>query len=90
MPKYKKLFEILAQVKNAKEMNALLHELLTPKELEDIWRRWQVMEDLYSGIPQREIAEQHKMSLCKITRGSRVLQNKNSICKQILEKENKK
>jgi len=90
MPSYKKLFEILSRVRNARDMDRLMHELLTPKELDDVWRRWQVMEDLYKGLPQREIAERHKMSLCKITRGSRVLRAKDSICKQILEKRKKK
>jgi len=86
MAEYKKLFEILTRVKNQQDMDALLHELLTPRELEDIWRRWQVMRDLYNGVPQREIARRHKMSLCKITRGSRVLRSPGSICKSILEK----
>lgn len=90
MAHYKKLFEILTSVKDIKEMDKLMHELLTPKELDDLWRRWQVLEDVYRGIPQREIADRHKMSLCKITRGSKVLQNNNSICKRILEKQGKK
>ena len=90
MPAYKKLFEILAGVKNAHEMDKLLHELLTPKELQDIWRRWQIIEDLHHGMPQREIAERHKMSLCKITRGAKVLRAKDSICKQILEQGKKR
>lgn len=90
MAHYKKLFEILTSVKDGKEMDKLLHELLTPKELDDIWRRWQVLEDIQKNVPQREIAQKHKMSLCKITRGSKVLQEKDSICKRILEKQSKK
>ena len=90
MSKYKKLFEIFTEVKNEKKMGRLLNELLTPRELEDIRRRWQVLEDVYKGVPQREIAQRHKMSLCKITRGSRILHDKESICKQILEKRIKK
>lgn len=90
MPQYKKLFEILSSMKNAKEMDLLLHELLTSKELEDIWRRWQVLEDIHKKIPQRDIAQKYKMSLCKITRGSKVLKKDGSICKRILEKKSKK
>ncbi|MEW5894663.1 MAG: Trp family transcriptional regulator [Candidatus Omnitrophota bacterium] len=90
MPSYKELFEALTRVGDVREMDQLMHELLTPKELDDIWRRWQVMEDLYHGVPQREIAERHRMSLCKITRGSKVLQNKNSIFRKIIEKREKK
>lgn len=86
MAEYKKLFEVLAHVQNRRDMDALLHELLTPRELDDIWRRWQVMRDLYDKVPQREIARRHKMSLCKITRGSKVLRSPGSICKSILEK----
>jgi len=89
MPQYKELAEVLAGVKTVGDMSRLLHELLTPKELEDIWRRWQILEDLYKGMPQREIAEKHKMSLCKITRGSKVLQEK-GVCKAVIEKRMKK
>ncbi len=86
----KALFEILASVQDARDMQRLMEELLTPKELEDIWRRWQLLEDLYRGVPQREIVERHKMSLCKITRGAKILRNKNSVCKAVIEKQMKK
>ena len=86
MPQYKALFEALAKVNDVKEMDRLMHELLTPKELDDVWRRWQIMEDLCHGLPQREIAEKHHMSLCKITRGSKIIKEKNSAVRKILEK----
>jgi len=43
-----------------------------------------LMKDLYRGIPQREIAANHGISLCKITRGSKILKQKGSYCRKIL------
>ncbi len=90
MPHHKALFEIFASVQDAHDMQRLMEELLTPKELEDVWRRWQLLEDLYQGVPQREIVDRHKMSLCKITRGAKILRNDNSVCKAVIEKRLKK
>jgi TrpR family trp operon transcriptional repressor len=90
MSRYKELAEVLAGVTEAHDMQRLMQELLTPKELEDIGRRWQILKDLYAGMPQREIAERHKMSLCKVTRGSKVLQSSGSVCKAMIEKRIKK
>ena len=86
MAKGQELFEVLAGITDTRKMRRLMQELLTPKELEDVLRRWQILNDLYQGIPQREIAERHKMSLCKVTRGSRVLQSGNSVCRAVIEK----
>jgi len=90
MSRYKELADVLAGVTETHDMQRLMQELLTPKELEDIGRRWQILKDLYAGISQREIAERHKMSLCKVTRGSKVLQSPGSVCKAMIEKRIKK
>lgn len=90
MSKDKGFYEALAGVTDVRDMQRFMKELLTPKELEDVSRRWQILTDLCLGVPQREIAERHQMSLCKITRGSRVLHEKGSICKAMIEKQMKK
>ncbi|MFH2129692.1 MAG: Trp family transcriptional regulator [bacterium] len=47
--------------------------------------RWGLMKDLKSGMSQRKIAKKRKISLCKITRGSRILKNPESIANQLIE-----
>jgi len=74
----------LASVSDLKEMELFLEELLTPGELCDITLRWRLLELLSQGVSQRKIAEDLQISLCKITRGSRILKNKNAVSSKIL------
>jgi TrpR family trp operon transcriptional repressor len=60
-------------VKSEKEAELLLQDILTPQELESVAERWQLIQALASGKPQREIAHDLKLSISKITRGSRML-----------------
>ncbi|HCC37262.1 MAG TPA: transcriptional regulator, partial [Treponema sp.] len=52
--------------------------LLTPAEIADIAGRWALVKALRNKIPQREIAKDLGISLCKITRGSRELKKSDS------------
>ena len=55
------------------ELSDFLDELLTVAERRDIALRWMVLKRLSSGETQRNIADVLGMSLCKITRGSKML-----------------
>ncbi|MCK7512132.1 MAG: trp operon repressor [Desulfobacterales bacterium] len=46
--------------------------------------RWQLLKDLHDGMTQRSIAARYHISLCKITRGSKVLR-RNSTTRKILD-----
>jgi len=81
---YEDLIKIFASTTDVKDMQKLLEEMLTPNELKDLLLRWNLMKDLYRGLPQREIAASYGISLCKITRGSKILKQKDSYCKKLL------
>lgn len=67
------LFALFASVKTEKEARSLLEDILTPQELDAVAERWQIVRALASGKPQRTIARELKLSISKITRGSRML-----------------
>lgn len=71
---YRELCELFASVENEKEADKLLQDILTPQEIDSVAERWQLVQELAKGTPQREVAEKLSVSISKITRGSRVLQ----------------
>lgn len=72
-PDLSNLVRVLAKVRNAGEMQEFLGGLLTPKERARIALRWELVKLLERGASQRDIARMLRVSLCKITRGSREL-----------------
>ena len=87
----KNIEEISTLIKNfytEAEIIAFLKELLTESELETLSKRWRIMRMLADGSTQREIANELGVSLCKVTRGSKILKDKNSILTKCLIKEN--
>lgn len=78
------LMKIFSKTTDEDQMKKLFEEVFTPSERKDFALRWNLMKDLYRGIPQREIAANHGISLCKITRGSKILKQKDSYCRRIL------
>lgn len=59
-------------------LKAFLVDILTREEFEDLTLRLQILKLLQQGVPQRTIAQKLGVSIAKITRGSRLLQNKKS------------
>ncbi|MBF0478073.1 MAG: transcriptional regulator [Candidatus Omnitrophica bacterium] len=84
----KELIQVFVHIKDEKEMKQLFHEIFTEKERETLSDRWLLMKEIHNNTPQRKIAEKFHMSLCKITRGAKVLHEKKSICKKILDAKN--
>lgn len=60
--------------------------LFTPAERRDFANRWLLVKEIGKGTTQREIARKFGMSLCKITRGSRELNKKDSAFRKMLER----
>lgn len=68
------LAKILAAIQNVKTAKEFLQNILTPKELEEIALRLQIVKMLKAGVSQRKIAKKLKVSIATISRGSRELQ----------------
>jgi len=79
------LEKIFARVQDHKEMVSFFEEIFTPKEVKDLKLRWELLKELHEGNTQRSIAAKYKISLCKITRGSKILKKKNSVTKRLLD-----
>jgi TrpR family trp operon transcriptional repressor len=80
------LSRTLAAVREAELIESFLRCILTPAETADIAARWALVKALDQGQPQREIAKNLGLSLCKITRGSRELKKDKSAFRRILER----
>ena len=70
---FEEVAEVLSSFKSSDEMRLFLRELLTPGEVYDITLRWKLLKLLADRMTQRKIAEDLRISLCKITRGSKIL-----------------
>ena len=73
----------LADTSDSGLVRDFLRCLLTPAEIADIAARWALVKALREKIPQREIARDLGISLCKITRGSRELKKPGSAFQRI-------
>ncbi|GHV39587.1 hypothetical protein AGMMS49546_11900 [Spirochaetia bacterium] len=72
------LARTLAKTGDSALIESFLRCLLTPGETADIAARWALVKALNNKTPQREIAKNLGVSLCKITRGSRELKKPDS------------
>lgn len=78
------IIDILCRISNQAEMDRFLSEILTPAELHDLALRWELMNKLSQGDSQRQIASELGISLCKITRGAKILKDMQSISRKFL------
>ena len=85
MGSLQELLEIIARMDDTDELRNFFGEIFTPKELRDIGLRWQLLRELFKGEKQRVIASRLRISLCKITRGSKILKKEGSISRKILK-----
>jgi TrpR family trp operon transcriptional repressor len=75
----------LSKANDPELIEGFLYSIFTPSEADEIAKRWALVKDLAKGRPQREIAKDLGLSLCKITRGSRELKKEDSPFKRMLE-----
>ena len=87
MEQIKEISTIVKNINNNEEIENFFKELLTESELETLSKRWRILNMLKEGFTQREISKELSVSLCKVTRGSKIIKNKDSIITKYLIKE---
>lgn len=70
----KELIDLLLTIKTKENMENFLLGILTPKELEEIPTRLQIVKMLKKGISQHQIADNLGVGVATVTRGSKELQ----------------
>ena len=83
-PWYDDMVKLFTQVESEGDMKALFDDMFTQAEIRDFTIRWKLMNDLYEHVPQRTIAQELRISLCRITRGSRMLKKKDGYVRRRL------
>lgn len=83
-PWYDDMVKLFTQVESEEDMKALFDDMFTQAEIRDFTIRWKLMNDLYEHVPQRSIAQELRISLCRITRGSRMLKKKDGYVRRRL------
>lgn len=71
--------------KDADFIKRFFDDLCTPAERQDFAKRWLLVREIDKGTTQREIAKKIHISLCKITRGSKVLRKPKSAFREMLD-----
>ncbi|MDR2098319.1 MAG: trp operon repressor [Spirochaetaceae bacterium] len=77
---------VLAETRDKPLIMEFFNCLFTPSERADIAARWALIKALDKKTPQRTIAKDLGLSLCKITRGSKELKKPDSAFAKMLEK----
>ena len=78
------IYEIISKLNQVESVESFINELFTPSEIEDIVQRWNILKMLSEKNSQRNISSTLSVSLCKVTRGAKILKNEKSIIRQIL------
>ncbi|MBN1533503.1 MAG: helix-turn-helix domain-containing protein [Spirochaetes bacterium] len=86
MNRFREIAAVLADTDDEKLIERFLSSFLTPKELNELSLRWELVKMLDRGMTQRKIAERLGISLCKITRGSRELKKNPSYFKLMIDR----
>lgn len=82
---YDDLIRLFANTSDEEEMKHLFEDMFTDAEQKDFTIRWKLMNDLYQHKSQRDIAKELKISLCRITRGSKMLKKKDGFIRKVLQ-----
>jgi TrpR family transcriptional regulator, trp operon repressor len=74
----------LAVSEDADLIHDFLSSILTEYELDEVSKRWALVQLIDDGMSQRNISKELGLSLCKITRGSKELKKPDSPFKKMI------
>lgn len=73
---FQELVEVLQKLsKDKKLLKEFLLDILTPRELAEISKRWQVVKMIKGQVPHQRIAKELNIGVGTVTRGSREMSN---------------
>ena len=84
--RFREIAAVLAETDDATMIERFFTSFLTPRELQELSQRWELVKLLDEGRTQRGIAAKLGISLCKITRGSRELKKNPSYFKMMIDR----
>lgn len=71
-------------ISNKKDLKSLFEDILTPKEIQEINERINIIKLLKKWLPQRQIAQKLGISITTVNRWSRVLKYWNWSLKKLI------
>lgn len=80
------LFKAVLSLTSVKETEAFFRDLCTPKEINDMSERWQIVQKLQAGKSYREIATTLNTSTTTVTRVAQWLTNGAGGYQSVLQK----
>ena len=73
---FRELLEMLrALAEDRNLLEAFFEDLLTPKELEEVSKRWQIVKLLDRNVPHHEIAKRLHAAVETVSRGAREMRD---------------
>lgn len=80
----REITNFILKLRSREELMAFLKEMLSESEIATLSKRWRILSMLAEGRTQRDIVKELNVSLCKVTRGSKILKDKIRLLQSIL------
>lgn len=85
MNNIKEIAKAINSIHTEEDICSFFKELLTETEINTLSKRWCILKMLSNGKTQREIANDLNVSLCKVTRGAKILKDKKAITPKLIQ-----
>ena len=69
----REITNFILKLRSREELMAFFKEMIYESEFATLSKRWRILSMLAEGRTQRDIVKELNVSLCKVTRGSKIL-----------------